>query len=107
MFEAYVAGGDGPPDTADEVGRAAALIGAAALAAPVPSAEAPVLARLLGPKGPSWLRALPSAPGRVPADVARLFPLEAPFQAEVARFAASLDLRSAGAVEAALLRALA
>lgn len=108
-FGALCAGGGPRPAWADEARAAVGILGAALLAAPRPAPGAPRLARLRGPKGPSWARALFAAPGRVPTDVARWFADDDPARTRVVAFARSLDGRPPSAVEAAVeaeLRAL-
>jgi hypothetical protein len=105
VFEALATGGGPQPPWADEARWASGLLGAALLAAPLPDPTAPRLARLLGPKGPSWTRALFAAPGRRPGAVGWWFEPGA-LRTSVEGFATSLQGLSPGEVERATERRL-
>ncbi len=107
-FDALCAGGGPTPPWAPDVRWGIGLLGASLLAAPTADpASAPRLARLLGPKGPSWTRALFGAPGRSPAHVARWFAPDDPVRSAVESFAGEVRGRSSAEVERFVAEALA
>lgn len=107
VFTALSEGGGTPPAWALEARRAVGLAAVAVLTAPLLDPAAPRLARLLGPKGPSWTRALSGHPDRRPGDVARWFDAGDPTRAAVLGFAKAVAGRPPVHVEAALWDAVA
>lgn len=108
VFAALCEGGGPVPGWATEGRRAVGLAAVALLSAPSPDpTDAPGLARLAGPKGPSWTRALWGAPDRRPADVAWWFDPDDPARDELVAFAGAVRGLPPAGVERALWAAVA